>query len=375
MFTVALKILLYDKTRSCITLLGVVFAVGLIFSQMGIFLGLVQTSSVIIDHTPGDIWVTSKNSKNFDFSQPFPEYIYYQILSEEGVASAEKLIVAWGVIRQNEGGTEQVEIVGFNPDTGIGGPWEMVAGDPARVKNGNFFIVDESAMSRLGDIDIGEYRDVLSHRLQLVGISKGVKSFTTAPIIFTSFALAQNLVTYLGSDSTVFVVIKVAPGYAVDKVIAALKKRLNEVDVFDEQTFSRKTRLYWTMETGVGFSFMLTISISFLIGMLIVGQTIYNSTLEHIKEFGTLKALGATNGDIYKIIFSQAFLNAMLGYLVSLLLTLLTVKLYEAADMVMVVTWWVNLLVLGLTLIMCLAASFVSIRKIKKIDPAILFRG
>jgi|LGVE01.1.fsa_nt_gb putative ABC transport system permease protein len=375
MFTVALKILLYDKTRSCITLLGVVFAVGLIFSQMGIFLGLMQTSSVIIDHTPGDIWITSKNSKNFDFSQPFPEYIYYQILSEEGVDWAEKLIVAWGVIRQQEGGTEQVEIVGFNPDTGVGGPWEMAGGDSARVKNGNFFIVDESAMNRLGDIRIGEYRDVLWHRLQLVGISRGVKSFTTAPIIFTSFALAQNLVTYLGSDSTVFVVIKVAPGYAVDKVIAALKKRLNEVDVFDKQTFSRKTRLYWTMETGVGFSFMLTISISFLIGMLIVGQTIYNSTLEHIKEFGTLKALGATNGDIYKIIFSQAFLNAMLGYLVSLLLTLLSVKIYEVAGMVMVVTWWVNLLVLGLTLLMCLTASFVSIRKIKKIDPAILFRG
>lgn len=375
MFNVALKILLYDKIRSCITLLGVVFAVGLIFSQMGIFLGLMQTSSVIIDNTPGDIWVTSKNSKNFDFSQPFPEYIYYQVRAEEGLEWAEKLIVAWGIIRQKEGGTEQVEIVGFNPDTGIGGPWDMVGGDPGRVKNGNFFIVDESAMKRLGNIQIGEYRDVLWHRLQLVGISRGVKSFTTAPIIFTSFTLAQNLVTYLGSDSTVFVVAKVAPGYEVGKVIASLKNKFKEVDVFDKQTFSRKTRLYWTMETGVGFSFMLTISISFLIGMLIVGQTIYNSTLEHIKEFGTLKALGATNGDIYKIIFSQAFINAMLGYLVSLAITLVSIKIYETVGMIMVVTWWVNLLVLGLTLLMCLTASFVSIRKIKKIDPAILFRG
>lgn len=375
MFTVALKILLYDKMRSCITLLGVVFAVGLIFSQMGIFLGLMQTSSVIIDNTPGDIWITSKNSKNFDFSQPFPEYFYYQIRAQNGVEWAEKLIVAWGIIRQKEGGTEQVEIVGFNPDTGVGGPWDMVAGDPARVKNGNFFIVDESAMRRLGNIQVDEYRDVLWHRLQLVGISRGVKSFTTAPIIFTSFALAQKLVSYLGSDSTVFVVVKVAPGYAIDNIISDLRQKLQEVDVFDKQTFSNKTRLYWTMETGVGFSFMLTISISFLIGMLIVGQTIYNSTLEHIKEFGTLKALGATNGEIYKIIFSQAFINAMLGYLVSLFLTMLSVKIYEAADMVMVVSWWVNLLVLGLTLLMCLSASFVSIRKIKKIDPAILFRG
>ena len=375
MFYVALRIILYDKIRSLITLLGVVFAVGLIFAQMGIFLGLMETSSVIVDHTPGDIWVTSKNSKNFDFSQPFPEYIYHQVTAEDGIQSAEKLIVAWGIIRQKEGGTEQVEIVGYNPDTGIGGPWDMVEGDPSLVKNGNFAIVDESAMKRLGDIQIGEYRDVLWHRLQIVGISRGVKSFTTAPIIFTSFNLAQSLVTYMGSDSTVFVVAKVSPGHSVPEVIKSLQKKLKGVDVYDKGSFSRKTRLYWTMETGVGFSFMLTILISFLIGMLIVGQTIYNSTMEHIKEFGTLKALGASNYEIYKIIFSQAMINALSGYLVSLLITIMSAKIYEAFGMVMVIKGWVNLLVLALTFIMCLSAAFISIRKVKRIDPAILFRG
>jgi len=375
MFYVALRIILYDKVRSLITLLGVVFAVGLIFAQMGIFLGLMETSSVIVDHTPGDIWVTSKNSKNFDFSQPFPEYIYHQVTAEDGIQSAEKLIVAWGIIRQKEGGTEQVEIVGYNPDTGIGGPWDMVEGDPSLVKNGNFAIVDESAMKRLGDIQIGEYRDVLWHRLQIVGISRGVKSFTTAPIIFTSFNLAQSLVTYMGSDSTVFVVAKVSPGHSVPEVIKSLQKKLKGVDVYDKGSFSRKTRLYWTMETGVGFSFMLTILISFLIGMLIVGQTIYNSTMEHIKEFGTLKALGASNYEIYKIIFSQAMINALSGYLVSLLITIMSAKIYEAFGMVMVIKGWVNLLVLALTFIMCLSAAFISIRKVKRIDPAILFRG
>jgi putative ABC transport system permease protein len=375
MFYVALRILLYDKVRSLITLLGVVFAVGLIFAQMGIFLGLMETSSVIIDHTPGDIWVTSKNNKNFDFSQPFPEYFYKHVLSEPGLQWAEKLIITWGLIKQKEGGTEQVEIVGFNPDTGIGGPWEMKVGDAGGVKNGNFAIVDESAMKRLGSIRIGDYRDVLWRRLQIVGLSEGVKSFTTAPIIFTSYKLAQGLSGYVGPDNTVFIIAKVAPGYSVGGVVANLKKRLKGLDVYSREEFSRKTRLYWTIETGVGFSFFLTIFISFLIGMLIVGQTIYNSTIEHIKEFGTLKALGADNLDIYRIIFFQALINAFAGYLTSLLITMLSVKIYEAAGMVMVVQWWVNLLVLALTLMMCLSASFVSIRKIKKVDPAILFRG
>jgi putative ABC transport system permease protein len=375
MFYVALRILLYDKVRSLITLLGVVFAVGLIFAQMGIFLGLMETSSVIIDHTPGDIWVTSKNSKNFDFSQPFPEYLSNQVSSQEGVLWAEKLIVSWGLIKQKEGGTEQVEIVGFNPDTGIGGPWEMKAGAAEAVKNGNFAIVDESAMKRLGKIQVGDHREVLWRRLQIAGISQGVKSFTTAPFIFTSYKLAQGLVNYIGPDNTVFVVAKVATGYSVERVIENLKKRLIGVDIYTKDAFSMKTRRYWAIETGVGFSFLLTIVVSFLIGMLIVGQTIYNSTMEHIKEFGTLKALGANNSEIYRIIFFQALINALAGYLVSLVVTMLSVKIYEATDMVMVVNWRVNILVLALTLVMCLSASFVSIRKIKKVDPAILFRG
>ena len=179
----------------------------------------------------------------------------------------------------------------------------------------------------------------------------------------------------MGSDSTVFVIAKVASGISVHDAVESLRSRLKGVDVYTREDFSMKTRRYWAIETGVGFSFLLTIIISFLVGMLIVGQTIYNSTVEHIKEFGTLKALGADNFEIYKIIFSQAIINAMAGYVVSLLITIASVKLYEAGDMVMVVRGWVNLLVLGLTLIMCLSSGFVSIRRIKRIDPAILFRG
>lgn len=375
MLYVALRILLYDKVRSLITLVGIVFAVGLIFAQMGIYLGLMATSSVIIDHTPGDIWVTSQNNKNFDFSQPFPEYIYDHVLSTEGVQSAEKLIVAWGLIKQQQGGTEQVEIIGFNPDSGIGGPWKMKEGDPSAVKNGNFIIVDESAKQRLGDIRVGDYRDILFRRLQIVGISEGVRSFTTAPFVFTSYKLAQSLVGYIGPDNTVFVIAKAAPGFSVAQVVNNLQGKLKGVDVYTKEAFSRKTRLYWTIETGVGFSFLLTIVISFLVGMLIVGQTIYNSTMEHIKEFGTLKALGADNFEIYKIIFSQALINALVGYLISLLITLASVKLYQAVGTVMVINGWLNLVVLALTLFMCLSAAAVSIRKIKRIDPAILFRG
>lgn len=375
MLYVAARILLYDKSRSLITLVGVIFAVSLIFNQLGIFMGLMETSSVIIDNTPGDIWITSKNSKNFDFAQPFPEYVHHQMLSEKDILWAEKLIVAWGIIKQKEGGTDQIEVVGFNVDTGIGGPWEMKEGNVSLLKNGNFAIVDESAMARLGEIRVGEYRDVQSRRVQVVGICRGVKSFTTAPIMYTSYALAQRLINYIPSDSTVFIVAKLRPGASEKPVLENLRKRLKGNDVYTKQEFSTKTRRYWAIETGVGFSFLLTIVISFLVGILIVGQTIYNSTMEHIKEFGTLKAMGASNMDIYNIIISQALINSLLGYFISLVVTILSVYFYEAIGMVMVVNWWINIIVLLLTAGMCVIAALISIRRIRSIDPAILFRG
>lgn len=375
MFSVALKIIFYDKVRSLITLAGVVFAVALIFAQIGIYLGLMETSSTIIDHTNGDIWITSKNSRNFDFSQPFPERKINQVLAAEGVKDAEKLIVTWGVIKQKQGGTEQVEIVGYNPDTGIGGPWKMKTGHFRDVKNGNYAIVDESSMRRIGEFNIGDYREILNKRLKVVGISEDVKSFTTAPIIFTSYKAAQNLGGYVGPDNTVFIIANVREGYPLKDVVTKLQNTLYNLDVYTKAEFSRKTKLYWTIETGVGLSFLITILISFLIGMLIVGQTIYNSTIEYLKEFGTLKAIGATNLNIYQIIFSEALINASIGYVIGLIFTLLSIKIYDANEMVFTIKLWVALLVFFLSLIMCLSAAFFSVRKVRKIDPALLFRG
>ncbi|MBI4688259.1 MAG: FtsX-like permease family protein [Nitrospirae bacterium] len=375
MFSIALRIILYDKVRTLITLIGVVFAVALIFAQIGIYLGLMETASLIIDRTPGDIWITSKNNRNFDFSMPFPELKINRVLTAEGVKNAEKLIVTWGVIKQPQGGTEQVEIVGYNPDTGIGGPWEMKAGDVRDVKSGNYIIVDASSMKRLGMLEKGDHREIMSRRLKVVGISQSVKSFTTAPIVFTSYKTAQHIGGYVGEGETVFIIANVFDGYPVKDVVERLREALPGLDVYSKDEFSKKTRLYWTIETGVGFSFLITILISFFIGMLIVGQMIYNSTVEYLKEFGTLKAIGAANIDIYKIIFSEALINAILGYVISLMLTLASVKVYKTTEMVFTINTEVAALVFLITLVMCVFSAFISVRKIRRIDPALVFRG
>src|SRR3989304_7556925 len=185
-FAVAIKNLIHDKTRFAIAIVGVTFAVVLISAQAGIFLAFMDSSATIIQHADADIWVTSKNSRNFDWSQPIPERKLNQVLRVKGVASAEKLMLGWGIMKTAEGGGEQGEGIGYNPDTGIGGPWAMRQGQVSDVKGGMYAILDESAQARLGKFEVGEYREILGRRLKIVGIARDAKSFTTAPSVFTS---------------------------------------------------------------------------------------------------------------------------------------------------------------------------------------------
>jgi putative ABC transport system permease protein len=132
--------------------------------------------------------------------------------------------------------------------------------------------------------------------------------------------------------------------------------------------------LYWSLQTGIGIGIGITVFLGFIVGTIIVGQTIYSSTMEHIREFGTLKAIGATNIDIYKIIFEQALINACLGYALGFIVTLLTKNLYDRLRVNLMLTPGLLIAMFFITLFMCLISSFISIRKAAKVDPVIVFK-
>jgi putative ABC transport system permease protein len=374
MFTIAIKNLLHDRTRFAIAVIGVSFSVILIAAQVGVFLGFMENSALMIDHTDADIWITSKNSKNFDFSQPFPERKLNQVLRVGGVESGEKLIFGWGLIRTPDGGSEQVEVVGFNPDTGRGGPWAMREGRAADVKGGWHAIIDESAEQRLGQVQVGDYREITGRRLKIVGISREAKSFTTAPIVFTSYESARQLLGYVQPDETVFILLKVVPGVDPEKVVAEIRDTVDHVDVYTKSGYSWRTKQYWMFATGMGFGFFLAAAMAFFVGIVVVSQTVYSSTIDHLVEFGTLKALGAENRHIYEIIFQQTFINAVLGYAVGMIFTLLTQGLYMRIGTPLLLPVGPVLAILGVTLMMCFIAGFVSVWKAMQVPPAEVFR-
>jgi putative ABC transport system permease protein len=373
MVDIARKNLLHDRTRFLITVVGVTFSVVLIFSQFGIYLGFMENASIIIDNTQADIWITSKNSANFDFAVPFSELKLNKVRATPGVAAADKLILFWSALRRRDGGSENVELIGFNPESGVGGPWRLREGSVADIKMGKAIIVDESAFAKLGRLRVGEYVEINENRFKVVGISEGVRGFTTAPYVFASYRSAQDI-DPLGKDRTEFIVARVAPGYDHEEVVTRLRQ-IRDVDVYTRDSYSVKTRLYWTWETGIGLGFGLTVIMAIVVGVVIVSQTIYSATIEHLREFGTLKAIGATNREVYGIILKQALINAALGYAVGLCITLLVVRSSGVTGLVLIVPPGLMLAVLALTVIMCVTASIVSVRKALRVDPLVVFRA
>jgi putative ABC transport system permease protein len=374
MVSVARRNLFHDKTRLTITLVGVIFAVVLMTAQVGGYIGFVENASQIIDHSPADIWITSKNTVNFDSAKPFSENKINKVRELKEVLWVEKIAQTWGLMKLRSGATESVQIIGFNPETGIGGPWKMKEGNIKDVKVGTSIIIDESSQKRLNGLKVGDKVEIFSEQTEIVGISQGVRSFTTYPMAFTSYKTARKLSRIMRDNQTTFLLVKLKPEADARRVVEKLREKLSGVDVYTKEEFSKKTRMYWSLQTGMGVGIGITVFLGFIVGTVIVGQTIYSSTMEHIREFGTLKAIGATNMDIYRIIFEQALINACVGYALGFIFTLLTKNLYERFRVNLVLTPKLVIAMFFITIFMCLISSFISIRKAAKVDPVIVFK-
>jgi putative ABC transport system permease protein len=208
--------LFHDKVRLTVTLTGIVFSVVLIVVQLGLFLGFTTATSNLIDHSGADLWITSKNVPYVEQGVAFSERKLNQVRAVPGVADAQKLITRWTQWKRHDGGQDSVQIVGINVDGTMERPWNMVQGRVEDLKSPDSVILDELYKQKLGVNAVGEVFEIGGHRARVVGFTRGIRSFTTSPYVFTTFKNAQNY-TNLREDQTMFILVKVAPGEAVTK--------------------------------------------------------------------------------------------------------------------------------------------------------------
>jgi putative ABC transport system permease protein len=366
--------LFHDRVRLAVTLTGIAFSVVLMVVQWGLFRGFSSSTTNVIDHSNADIWVTARNTAYLEQALPFNERKYYQVLATPGVAQATKYIVHWAIWKEPDGHSESVAIVGCDPDVPLGRPWNMVAGDAQQLKEPNAVIVDRIYVAKLGAAAMGSRSEVNGYRARVVGFTQGIHAFTTSPYVFTTF---KNALDYTGfdDDQANFVLVKAAPGVDVKRLKADLQARLPDNDVYETAEFSAMTRHYWMFTTGAGVAVLMAAVLGLIVGVAVVAQTIYATTMDHIREYGTLKAMGAPNRYVLGVIMTQAALAALMGYAIGMAVSLFVVRGGETGGAYILLNWQTAVGLLFLTLAMCVTAAIVSVNKILSLDPAMVFKG
>jgi putative ABC transport system permease protein len=375
MVDLALKSMLHDKLRFLITISGVAFAVMLVFVQVGLFIGILSNASITIDHLDADLWVTSKNTPNIDFPHSFPESRVDRVRAIPGVLRADNLILSYMNARMPSGAEESVMTYALDDFRRWGLPWKVTEGDLDDLKRGPYMFLDASAEKRWGKFAVGEYREVLGTRMRIIGKSADALSFTTTPLAFMDFEQAQRLQPSVLRGNTTYMLVKLAKGADREAVRKQIAARLPYNDVFDSAQWALRSRDYWVVSTGLGLNMYMTVFLGCLVGVVVVAQTLYTSAMEHIKEFGTVKAIGGSNWDIYKILGRQAVIAAIAGFALGTLPAFALRPVMAQIGLKLIIPQQLLGAVLVGAVALCLLASLVSYRKIASIDPALVFRG
>ncbi len=366
--------LIHDKVRLGVTLTGIVFAVVLIVVELGLFVGFTTTTSGLIDQSRADLWIAAARVGYVEVGVPFSERKLYTVLKTPGVAHATNYVARFTQWKRPDGRQESVQIVGFDPDQPLGGPWNMVSGNQHLLKEADNVIIDELYKDKLGVDHLNQVVEIAGRRARVVGFTRGIRSFTTSPYVFSSFKSAQAYAN-VPVDQTMFMLVTLSPGADVESVRSRLQAALPDSDVHTTSEFSSMTRQYWMFTTGAGVAVLLAAVLGLVVGIVVVAQTIYATTMDHLKEYGTLKAMGANNSYLYRVIIEQAVASAVVGYVLAMGVSYVVVKGSQSGGAAILVPAQMVVGMLGLTIVMCVGAALVSINKVTRLDPAMVFKG
>ena len=365
--------LAHDRVRFLVTLVGIVFSVVLMAVQSGLLVGFVVTIAGVVDNTDADVWAVGRGVRSIDLPTPIPERRRYQILSLPGVAQVDPFIHAFAVLKRPDGGAESVVVVGFDTATGVGGPWNLVEGRAEDLVQPDAIVIDRLYKAKLGIARIGEVVEINGRRARVAGFTDGIRTFTQAPHVFTDNKTARHLVG-LGEERLNYLLVRAAPGQDVSALRDAIRQRVPEIDAHTRADFARRSVLYWLVTTGAGFSLVISAALGLIVGIVVTAQTLYATTIDHLPEYATLRAMGAPARYLHGIILRQAAIAAGLGYAIGISIASLLVAGARDSSAAMLMPWTLAAVLGAATFAMCAGAALISIRKVLAIDPVSVFR-
>ncbi|MDX2288519.1 MAG: FtsX-like permease family protein [Hyphomicrobiaceae bacterium] len=369
----AYRNLFHDKLSLVVTLIGIVFSVVLLAFQSGIYLGIERTIAAIIDRTDGELWILPIGTKSVDDPSLLPGREQYGAMSVPGVKHTEVLVMGFSRWRKQNGGATTVLLVGSDLTNPAGfQPWNVIDGSVGQLAAPKFVAVDKTYFRDLDVKGMGEPAEINGHSVVVGAVTKGIRSFTTMPYVFTTLGRAQSMLNSQREQAS-YVLVKLEDGADVDAVRQALREKLPDAEVLKREEFRARSINYWLFHTAAGSGLIAGTALALIVGIVIVAQTLYASTKDHLNEFATLRALGASSGYIVRVILLQALISAFVGYAFGMALTMSIFKLAEGTTLNVVMTPGLAVLLLVVTVAMCTVAAVSAIFKVIRIDPASVF--
>ena len=376
---VALRMLVGDRGKYWGLIMGVAFASHLMSQQVSIFVGIIKrTASQIVDVSDAGIWVMDNKVRFIDEAPGLPETDLNRVRGVPGVLWAVRLYKGQVRARLEDGNYRNVVLFGLDDANLVGAPRKMLRGQLSDLRRPDAVVIDKAGHEYMWPGEsFREGRELYlnDRRAVLVGICEATPPFTTMPVLYTRYSAAagfvpreRNLMSFILADPQ--------PGQDAAEVCAAIEARTGLMALTRDQFFW-KTINYFLGSTGIPVNFGITITLGFIIGAAVTGQTFYLFTVENLKQFGALKAMGVTNGRLIGMILLQAFVVGVMGYGMGIGLTAAfftatggithLAGLYLTAHAAIGVAIAV-LAIIGLT-------ALIAIRRVLVLEPAIVFRG
>jgi putative ABC transport system permease protein len=372
-FTLALRNLFHDRVRLIATVVGIVFSIVLVTVQLGVFLSFERMVTTMIDHADADFWIVPSETRSFEESSLLSGRQRLQALSVDGVMSVTPLVVGYASWRKPNGGASTPVLVVGAPANAAGlQPWNVVEGAVDDLSTPDGVAIDRSYFEQLGIAQIRQRAEINNQKARVVAVTSGIRSFTTTPQVFASLERAR---TYLGvpPNRANYYVVRIAPNANAAVVRSLLAGTLSDAEVLTPDAFRHRTRIFWLFDTGAGAALLGSAILGIIVGTIIVAQTLYSSTKDHLKEFATLRAIGSSRKYILKVILAQALISAIVGFSIAVSIDLSIVKMTRDAALPIVMTPELSAGLFALTIAMCAIAAVAAIRVVTRIDPVLVF--
>jgi putative ABC transport system permease protein len=368
-FRLAYRNLFHDRLRFTATIVGIVFSIVLITVQAGLYVGFRRMVTTMIDHSPADLWIMPAGTKCFEDPSLLDDRQRFRALAVDGVVEATPLVIGYAQWRLPGGTTTPVFVVGSELQ-GYGlRPWNLVSGRIDDLAIPGAVAIDQSYFDRLGVGASGANAEIRDQKVEVAAVTRGIRSFTTTPYVFAGVDRARAY-TGMAPNKASYFLVRVSRDADVGKIRRQLRENLPDVEVLTPAEFRDRSRSFWLFGTGAGAALFAGALLGLIVGTVIVAQTLYASTKDHLIEFATLRAIGSSGAYIYTVIIWQALLSAIVGFCGAAAISSIVVRMTADSALAVVVTPAMTLALFFLTGAMCVASAIAAIVQVMRIDPA-----